>query len=84
MSDTDPMTPAQREALDKAWNILAEHFERVLLVIDWDVETGEDRNSRVNAHECLWHGGSLSAIGLAVFAHDRILHGGERYNTGEE
>ena len=74
----DEMNPAQRQALCKAWDLLTEHFDRVLLVTDWEVE-GEN-GARQDAHEGNWHGGSLSAVGMAEFAKDRILGSGKKSN----
>lgn len=71
----DEMTPAQRAAISKAWDLLGEHFDRVLLVVDWETNDGCD------AHEGYWHGGSLPAVGLAEFAKDRILR--SRLKTNE-
>ena len=71
------MTPAQDEALKKAWDLLSEHFEHVLLVVDFEVVSGD-------AHECWWHGGALTAIGMAEFAKDRLLHSNKpRFNEPE-
>lgn len=63
------MNPAQQEAIKKAWDLLTEHFDEVLLVANWELET-----SKCDGHECWWHGGALSALGMASFAHDRLLH----------
>lgn len=80
--ESDPMTPAQRVAIQKAWDILTEHFERVLVVADWDCE-GDD-GEQANAHEGWWHGGALAGVGLAEFAKDRMLKSGRKYNDPNE
>lgn len=82
MTEADPMSPAQREAMQKAWDLLTEHFERVLLVIDFECE-GEN-GKRQDAHQGFWHGGALSAIGMCEYAKDRVLNGYERDNAPED
>lgn len=67
----DDMSPAQRQAVEKAWDLLTEHFDRVCLVVDYDVDTGKIREQ---AQAGFWHGGSLAAIGMAEYMKDRILH----------
>jgi hypothetical protein len=76
------MTAPQRQALQKAWDILTEHFDHVLVVADW--ESDDEHGERCNAHEGWWYGGSIPAIGLAEFAKDRILKSGTKYNEPEK
>lgn len=84
MSDeTDPMSPAQRQAAQKAWDILTEHFDRVLLVVDWEIEEQSPEGKAQDAHEGFWAGGSLSAVGMAEYAKDRILNSGTKYHEPE-
>lgn len=66
----DEMTPAQREAVEKAWTLITEHFERILLVVDFDVES-EDRYS---ATEAFWYGGWSSSLGLSEAAKQMIAN----------
>lgn len=70
MDQPDEMTPAQRQAIAKAWELLTEHFDSVLLAVDFETTANGELQ---NAHAGYWHGGSMSAIGLAEFAKDRIL-----------
>jgi len=70
----DDMTPAQRDAIRKAFSLLGEHFEHVLIALDW--ETEDEKGDRCNAHTCYWHGGAMACLGLAEFGKDRILHCG--------
>lgn len=77
----DPMTKSQREAVCKAWDILCEHFDHVMLVVDFETE-GKD-GEREDAHEGFWHGGSLAAIGAAEYASRRILESGRKSNEPE-
>jgi len=74
--EPDLMSPAQREAICKAWTILTEHFDHVLLVVDWE-RTGDDSNLE-NCHEGYWHGGAMPALGLSRFADQRILESSKR------
>lgn len=75
--ETEPFTKPQREAIEKAWDILCEHFERVLVVVDTDVEERDGKPE--DAHEGYWHGGSMAAIGMADFAREIILSSGRRH-----
>lgn len=76
--EPDVMSPSQRQAIQKAWDILTEHFERVVVVADWEVE--DEDGKREDAHEVWWHGGALSAIGAAMYAQDRLLKSGKKDN----
>lgn len=75
---TDPMSPAQRDAICKAWSLLGEHFEQVLLVVNWECDG--DQGEVEEAHEGYWHGGAMANLGMAHFAADRILHSGRKYH----
>lgn len=77
----DDMTTGQREALEKAWNLLTEFFERCLVVVDYDVD--EPGKKPQQAHEGFWHGGALSGIGMAEFAKDRIMRSGSSEKSNE-
>lgn len=68
------MSPAQRTAVQHAYTLLGEHFDRVLLVVDYEAHQG---TRSFDAHCGYWHGGSMAAIGLAHYALDRILHSGK-------
>ena len=71
----DAFTPAQREAVEKAWDLLTEHFDRVLLIVDYETR---DAHGNCDAHEGFWHGGSLAALGMCEYARDRILNTGRK------
>lgn len=71
--EKDLMTPAQREAVCKAYSLLGEHFRSSVLMVDFDV----DDNDGGDAHAVYWAGGSVAALGLCEFAKDRILHTGK-------
>jgi hypothetical protein len=75
------MTPAQQQVLEKCYQQLSEHFERVLIVVDTEVidEEGEPGD----AHLVYWHGGSMAAIGMAEFAKDRVMRSGRKYVAPE-
>ena len=85
MSDdtTDSMTSAQRQAICKAWDILSEHFDGVLLVADWELSEKDEDGKNQDAREGWWHGGSMRAIGLARFAERRIMYSGKRFQEPE-
>lgn len=78
----DDLTKPQRDALKRAWDILTEHFDRVLLVVDADLDS-EDGPLR-DYHQCFWHGGSMSAIGLSEFAKLGILATKSRENPPDD
>lgn len=79
--EKDDMTPQQREAIQKAWTILTEWFERVLLVVDYDVD--EANGKQAQCHEGYWHGGALSAVGMCEYGKDRILGSGTSSKSKE-
>lgn len=78
------MTDAQRQAICKAWDILTEHFDGVLLVADWETNEIDEHGRAQDAREGYWHGGSMRAIGLARFAERRIMDSGRRFQEPEE
>jgi hypothetical protein len=78
MSDT--MNDAQAQALEKAKDILTEHFDHVLVAVDWEC-VGDD-GEITHAQEGWWHGGSIPAVGLAEWAKARILQ--PKLNDAEE
>lgn len=56
------MTDAQTEALDKIRDIIREHFESGIVVVEGEEE-----------RELQWHGGITTAIGLCNVASDRLM-----------
>lgn len=54
------MTQPQQEAWTKATELLKEHFDAFLLVIDTEAADNTDR-----LFDAMWHGGLSTAIGLA-------------------
>ena len=83
MSEQDPMTKAQRDAVCKAWDLLTEHFDGVLVVADWELDEKDEDGKNQDAREGFWHGGSMRAIGLARFAESRIMESGKRFQEPE-
>jgi len=73
LNPDDTMTEVQRAAIRKAWDILCEHFDRVLLVVDFEIE---HEGRLTDEHLGYWHGGSMSAIGMAEFARKQVLGSG--------
>jgi hypothetical protein len=74
--DQDLMTRAQRDAIERAYELLGEHFESVLLVVNYEL----DGEAAEEAHEGYWSGGSMTALGLAEFARNKILNSGKNAN----
>ena len=65
------LTQAQDDAIKKAWDLLTEHFDRVLVVVDTETPERED------GHEVWWHGGYLAGLGAAEWAKVRMLEQGK-------
>ena len=65
----DHYTPAQREALCKAWDMLCEHFEHVIVVL----ATTPPDDPCATVFDCNYHGGFANAIGLAERAKHKWL-----------
>lgn len=65
------MSPAQRAAVQQAYTLLGEHFDRVLIVVDYEVDDAAAPGCTASAG--YWHGGYMAAIGMANYAIDRIL-----------
>ena len=63
--------PSQDAALKKAWDLLSEHFDHALLVIEWETNRDEELT---DAHIAYWHGGALPALGMAEYAKHYILN----------
>lgn len=81
-SEPDIMTKAQRDAVCKAYELLGEHFDQSVIVINFI--TSDEKGKMAEAHEGFWTGGSMAAMGLCEFAKDRILHSGRSYVAPEE
>lgn len=75
--ETETMTEAQREAIQKAWDLLSEHYDHVLVILDWRTEQDDD------AHVAYWHGGALCALGMAEFAREGIQRSGRKASEPE-
>lgn len=60
------MTDAQNEAIQKIHDILREHFDAGLVI----VESTDDDN--VYERELGWHGGISTALGLSIVARRRL------------
>lgn len=53
------MTDAQKSAKDKVWDIIKEHFDHAVLLIETEAEEDTDR-----IFICNYHSGITTAIGL--------------------
>ena len=69
------MNTSQTEKLEQAWDILTEHFDRVLLVVDHETP------DRTDTSKVYWHGGYMSAIGMARYCEAMII---TRKDTNQE
>jgi hypothetical protein len=70
MSEPVNATPAQTEAIQKAYSLLGEHFEHVLIVCHWET----DVSPAANATEVWYKGGALTALGMAHYASEKLLY----------
>lgn len=70
------LTEAQREALRKAWDLLCEHFEGV--VVAYSTTCQDDGNESV--FDCNYHGGFTTAIGIV----ERAKHMWLRADAGSK
>jgi 2-hydroxy-3-keto-5-methylthiopentenyl-1-phosphate phosphatase len=75
--ENDSMTQAQRDAICKAYSILGEHFDEILIAVNYEINVDDKIQE---AHEAYWKGGAITAIGLAEWAKDRLIHCGERHS----
>lgn len=58
----------QQDALERAYDLLGEHFDHAVIITGWDVDS-----TAAMAYKLIFKGGSLSALGLCNWAADRIL-----------
>lgn len=81
MSDTEgtALSDAQTDALKRAYDLLAEHFEHTLIMVGGD----HAKNDNQSFTKGYWHGGFLPAIGLAVEA-QRIMTRDRSIEAGPE
>jgi hypothetical protein len=64
------MNEHQQEALQRAHEILGEHFENAVILVSTDVYVGD---RLATAHELLFHGGAMTALGLLTWGGDQIM-----------
>lgn len=64
----DSMTPAQRETMQKAYTMLGEHFDFVVISVGFD-----SKDSSSQCSESYWKGGWIPAIGLMENAKHGIV-----------
>lgn len=59
------LTPAQNEALDRAWGLLCEHFDVCVLGINTEIDRSINAGELATYKNFMWHGGDMPALGLA-------------------
>jgi translation initiation factor 2 alpha subunit (eIF-2alpha) len=64
------LTEAQNAALERAWEMLKEQFEHVIVAFETECREGTDR-----VFDCNYHGGPVMAVGLAEKAKQTFLEG---------
>lgn len=64
------LTDAQEAALDKAWDLIKEHFDNAVLIIETEVEQS---NTPDNFFVTSYHGGVSLCIGLMERAKHRLI-----------
>jgi hypothetical protein len=62
-----PYTAPQQQVMEKVWELLREHFDSVVLLVDTENSEGTDR-----VFEMRWHGGVTTSIGLCERGRARI------------
>ena len=70
MDANKTFTPAQEEALRKAYDLLGEHFDRVVMIVDTEVD-GQTSDPG-DATDITWKGGFMAAMGMIHYAHARL------------
>ena len=75
-SEVTSFTDAQEEALQRAIQIIREHFEGGVIVVT--ANDSEDEETAQVILDYAWHGGGAQAIGLLDLARDRMK---AHYNT---
>lgn len=60
------MTQAQQDAVKRAGDIILEHFDSGVLIVEASMDDGDER-------ELWWHGGLSSAVGLTTIAKIRLM-----------
>jgi hypothetical protein len=73
MSEKPSITPAQQEALEKAYAILGEHFDFSIIGVGWTTEHDEP----TEASRYFYKGGRMACIGLAVSMQHALLREGD-------
>lgn len=64
---------SQQQALERAYELLGEHFDSVVIIVASEhIETGEEQTSE--AKELLFKGGYAASLGLVTYAQHRILN----------
>ena len=66
----DTLTKVQNDTRDKAWEMLKEHFDNVVLIIETEAQDGTDRLFLSN-----YHGGITVGIGMCERASYRFKEG---------
>lgn len=72
MKDSEEMSPAQNEAFKKAYDLLGEHFDGVILGICIDDVHDEDDGKEKEVTDFLWKGGFARCRGMAEMLVDKF------------
>lgn len=75
--DSNALTLAQQQALEKAYDLLGEHFDHVLIAIS----TEYAQEDGMVATRVFWKGGPIPAIGLCEEAKTTLLNTGKRTDS---
>lgn len=74
------ITEAQADALEKAWDLLREHFDCVVVTFDTEATSGTDR-----LFHGYFHGGITNALGLCKRMENRLIKASDdSFAEGEE
>jgi hypothetical protein len=80
--ETDLMSPDQNDAIEKAYQLLGEHFDSIVIAVNFDYEAkGVGSEISQEARAVYWKGGAMTALGLCQFTTHRILNGPQQQES---
>lgn len=69
---SEAISQAQQDAIDKAYDILAEHFESSLICVETSLDDTDNTDIQKTCFMFYFHGGRSAAIGMANRAAHKI------------
>lgn len=65
-----PLTPAQTEAIQKAYALLGEHFDHMIFIVNVEIYDGAEAKT---ATKMCYKGGFMSALGMLQWGTVQLL-----------